>query len=67
MAYIEKEIGEKLIERMYKSVKISSKNLDKLIEENDVAGYNPSYLRGVKKGEIDLLKDFIREVRELEE
>ena len=67
MAYIGKEIGEKLIEIMYKSVKVSSKNLDKLIEENDVAGYNTSYLRGVKKGEIDLLKDFIREVREMEE
>ncbi|WP_335931227.1 hypothetical protein [Fusobacterium polymorphum] len=66
MAYIEKEIGEKLIERMYKSVKTSIKNTDKLIEENDVAGYNTSYLRGVKKGEITLLKDFIREVRELE-
>lgn len=67
MAYIEKEIGEKLIERMYKSVKNSIKNIDKLIEENDIAGYNTSYLRGVKKGEIDLLKDFIREVRELED
>ena len=67
MAYIEKEIGEKLIERMYKSVKTSIKNTDKLIEENDIAGYNTSYLRGVKKGEINLLKDFIREVRELEE
>lgn len=67
MAYIEKEIGEKLIERMYKSVKVSIKNTDKLIEENDIAGYNTSYLRGVKKGEITLLKDFIREVRELEE
>ena len=67
MSYIEKEIGEKLIERMYKSVKSSIKNTDKLIEENDVAGYNTSYLRGVKKGEINLLKDFIREVRELEE
>lgn len=66
MAYIEKEIGEKLIERMYKLVKNSIKNTDKLIEENDVAGYNTSYLRGVKKGEITLLKDFIREVRELE-
>ena len=52
---------------MYKSVRESIKNLDKLIEENDIAGYNTSYLRGVKKGEIDLLKDFIREVRELEE
>ena len=67
MAYIEKEIGEKLIERMYKSVKNSIKNTDKLIEENDIAGYNTSYLRGVKKGKIDLLKDFIREVRELED
>lgn len=67
MAYIEKEIGEKLIERMYKSVKASIRNTDKLIEENDIAGYNTSYLRGVKKGEINLLKDFIREVREMEE
>ena len=67
MNYIDKTIGEKLIEKMYKSVKDSIKNTDKLIEENDIAGYNTSYLRGVKKGEIDLLKDFIREVRELEE
>ncbi|WP_336161698.1 hypothetical protein [Fusobacterium polymorphum] len=66
MSYIEKEIGERLIETMYKLVKTSIKNTDKLIEENDVAGYNTSYLRGVKKGEITLLKDFIREVRELE-
>lgn len=67
MAYIDKTIGEKLIEKMYKSVKESIKSTDKLIEENDIAGYNTSYLRGMKKGEINLLKDFIREVRELEE
>ena len=67
MSYIEKEIGERLIETMYKSVKISIKNTDKLIEENEVAGYNTSFLRGVKHGEINLLKNFIREVRELEE
>ena len=67
MAYIDKTIGETLIKRMYKSVRELIKLLDKLIEENDIAGYNTSYLRGVKKGEIDLLKDFIREVRELEE
>lgn len=66
MAYIDKTIGEKLIEKMYKTVKESIKNTDKLIEENDIAGYNTSYLRGMKKGEINLLKDFIREVRELE-
>lgn len=67
MAYIEKEIGEKLIERMYKSVKVSNKNLDKLIEENDIAGYNTSFLKGLKNGRIDLLKEFIVEIRELEE
>nr|DAQ40905.1 MAG TPA: hypothetical protein [Caudoviricetes sp.] len=67
MDYIDKTIGETLIKRMYKSVRESIKNLDKLIEENNIAGYNTSYLRGVKKGEIDLLKDFIREVRELED
>ena len=42
MSYIEKEIGEKLIERMYKLVKNSIKNTDKLIEENE--GYNTFYL-----------------------
>jgi hypothetical protein len=67
MSYIEKEIGERLIETMYKSVKTSIKNTDKLTEENEIAGYNTSFLRGIKHGEINLLKDFIREVRELEE
>lgn len=67
MAYIDKSIGEKLIETMYKSVKTSIKNTDELIEENKITGYNTSFLRGVKHGEINLLKDFIREVRELEE
>ena len=67
MAYIEKEIEEKLIERMYKSVTKSNKNLDKLIEENDLAGYNTKFLRGLKEGQTNLLKDFIVEIRELEE
>lgn len=67
MAYIEKEIGEKLIARMYKSVKTSIRNLNKLIEENDIAGYNTSFLRGIKEGEINLLKEIIVEIRELEE
>lgn len=67
MTYIEKEIGEKLIERMYKSVTKSNKNLDKLIEENDIAGYNTKFLRGLKEGQTNLLKDFIVEIRELEE
>lgn len=65
MAYIEKEIGEKLIERMYKSVKISIKSLDKLIEK--YREDNPSYLRGLKEGRINLLKEFIVEIRELED
>lgn len=67
MAYIDKSIGEKLIERMYKSVKTSIKNTDKLIEENEIAGYNTGFLKGIKHGEITLLKNFIREVRELED
>lgn len=67
MAYIDKTIGEKLIQTMYKSVKTSIKNTDKLIEENEIAGYNTSFLKGIKHGEINLLKDFIKEVRELEE
>lgn len=66
MAYIDKTIGEKLIEKMYKTVKESVKSTDKLIEENDIAGYNTSYLRGVKHGEINLIKTFIRDIRELE-
>lgn len=63
MAYIEKEIGEKLIERMYKSVKTSIKSLDRLIEK--YREDNPSYLRGLKEGRINLLKEFIVEIREL--
>nr|DAR94740.1 MAG TPA: 30S ribosomal protein S3 [Caudoviricetes sp.] len=67
MDYIDKTIGEKLIEKMYKTVKESIKNIDKLIEENNIAGYNTSYLRGVKNGKIELLKEMIIEIRELEE
>ena len=67
MAYIDKIIGEKIIEKIYKTVKESIKNTDKLIEENDIAGYNTSYLRGVKNGKIELLKEMVIEIRELEE
>lgn len=67
MASIDKTIGETLIKRMYKSVRESIKNLDKLIEENNLAGYNTSYLRGVKNGKIELLKEMIIEIRELED
>lgn len=66
MAYIDKNLGENLIEKMYKTVKESIKNTDKLIEENNIAGYNTSYLRGVKNGKIELLKEMIIEIRELE-
>lgn len=67
MVYIDKTIGETLIKRMYKSVRESIKNLDKLIEENNIAGYNTSYLRGVKNEKIELLKEMIIEIRELED
>ena len=65
MEYIDKKIGEKLIERMYKLVKDSIKNTDKLIKENE--SYNTFYFKGIKHGEITLLKNFIREIRELED
>ena len=67
MAYIDKNLGENLIEKMYKTVKESIKNTDKLIEENNIAGYNTSYLRGVKNGKIELLKEMIIEIREYNE
>ena len=67
MVYIDKTIGETLIKRMYKSGRESIKNLDKLIEENNIAGYNTSYLRGVKNEKIELLKEMIIEIRELED
>ena len=65
MCYSEIEIGETLIDRMSKLVKNSIKNTDKLIEENE--GYNTFYFKGIKLVEINLLKDFIRVIRELEE
>ena len=67
MAYIDKSIGEKLIERMYKSVKTSIRNLNKLIKTNKAAGYSTSFLIGLKNGRIDLLKEMIAEIRELED
>ena len=41
--------------------------IEKEIEENDIAGYNTKFLRGLKEGQTNLLKDFIVEIRELEE
>lgn len=67
MAYIDKTIGETLIKRMYKSVRESIKLLDKLIEENEKQGLKTFSLKGNKVGKIELLKEMIIEIRELEE
>ena len=67
MAYIDKTIGETLIKRMYKSVRESIKLLDKLIEENEKRGLKVFSLKGNKVGKIELLKEMIVEIRELEE
>lgn len=67
MAYIDKTIGETLIKRMYKSVRESIKLLDKLIEENEKRGLKTFSLKGNKVGKIELLKEMIIEIRELED
>ena len=67
MAYIDKTIGETLIKRMYKSVRESIKLLDKLIEENEKRGLKTFSLKSNKVGKIELLKEMIVEIRELEE
>lgn len=67
MAYIDKNLGEKLIERMYKSVRESINLLDKLIEENEKRGQKAFSLKGNKVGKIELLKKMIIEIRELED
>lgn len=67
MAYIDKNLGEKLIERMYKSVRESINLLDKLIEENEKRGLKAFSLKGNKVGKIELLKEMIVEIRELED
>lgn len=67
MAYIDKTIGETLIKRMYKSVRESIKLLDKLIEENEKIGLKTFSLKGNKVGKIELLKEMIVEIRELED
>ena len=67
MAYIDKTIGETLIKIMYKSVRESIKLLDKLIEENEKRGLKTFSLKGNKVGKIELLKEMIVEIRELED
>ena len=67
MAYIDKTIGETLIKRMYKSVRESIKLLDKLIEENEKRVLKTFSLKGNKVGKIELLKEMIVEIRELED
>ena len=52
---------------MYKSVRESIKLLDKLIEENEKRGLKTFSLKGNKVGKIELLKEMIVEIRELED
>ena len=66
MSYIEKEIGERLIERIYKRINNSRKRNKKTIKEWKENGYPVNSLRGYDKGYIDALKMIIEEIRELE-
>lgn len=67
MSYIAKEIGEKLIERIYKQVNNSKKSIDNTIKEWKKNGYPVNALRGYKRGYEEALKIIVEEIRELED
>nr|DAS68092.1 MAG TPA: hypothetical protein [Caudoviricetes sp.] len=66
MSYIAKEIGEKLIERIYKQVNNSKKSIDNTIKEWKEKDWNVNGLRGYKRGYKEALKMIVEEIRELE-
>ncbi len=67
MAYIEKEIGEKLIERIYKQINRSKKSIDSTMKEWKEKDWNVNGLRGYKRGYEEALKIIVGEIRELED
>lgn len=67
MSYIEKEIGERLIERIYKRIN-NSRNLNhKMIKEWKENGYPVNALKGYDRGYMEALKMIVEEIRELED
>ena len=71
MAYIDKRLGELIIKRVYevggeyyeKSVLV----YDEVIKKYTELDLDPSFLIGVKEGQMGVLKTLIKEIRELED
>lgn len=67
MAYIDKRLGELIIKRVYEFVTDTNKHYGETIKKFTELDVDPSFLIGVKEGQIGVLKTLIKEIRELED
>ena len=67
MAYIDKRLGELIIKRVYEFVTDTNKHYDEVIKKYTELDVDPSFLIGVKEGQMGVLKTLIKEIRELED
>lgn len=67
MAYIDKTIGELIIKRVYEFVTDTNKHYGEVIKKYTDLDVDPSFLIGVKEGQMGVLKTLIKEIRELED
>lgn len=67
MAYIDKRLGELIIKRVYKFVTDTNKHYGEVIKKYTELDVDPSFLIGVKEGQMGVLKTLIKEIRELED
>ena len=67
MDYIDKGLGELIIKRVYEFVSESNKHYDEVIKKYTELDVDSSFLKGVKEGQIGVLKTLIKEIRELED
>lgn len=66
MSYIEKEIGERLIEKIYKYINNQKKENRKMIKEANEQGLKPFTIQGHNLACTQILKRVVEEIRELE-
>lgn len=67
MAYIDKRLGELIIKRVYEFVTDTNKHYGEVIKKYTELDVDPSFLIGVKEGQMGVLKTLIKEIRELED
>ena len=67
MAYIDKRLGELIIKRVYEVVTDTNKHYGEVIKKYTELDLDPSFLIGVKEGQMGVLKTLIKEIRELED